>query len=524
MAVSVHSVKDERVAIFAACFVSLLAFLQGLDTAQISGFTAMPGFLKDFGFFNTATQTWDITPSRQLLITCLINVGAAVGSMIAGPLGARFGSRYGLMLCALTSIVGSTLQASNGTLPLLICGRIFVGMGIGMATNFILVYQAEVAPGRLRGVLLGTFSLTYTFGGFTGTCINQGTHRLASSWSYRIPLLTQLVCPSIFLLGAWCLPDSPRFLVSRGRVEDARLAYRRLHGASIKTKVLQEREMEDIVKFVEYEKATQRSTSYLDCFRGVDLRRTLIAIGLMTCQNFGGRDFLFSYGTYFFSVAGVHEPFLISVILNLSALLAAILSIPLVHVAGRRTLLLTCVAGFVVCLFIFSSVGTVHPQSIIASKILITFIVLYNFLFTISLVVVASTVISETASTRLRSQAQSIAVFTAWSEAVMWTAVLPYLINPNAANLKAKIGFMYGGFGVFIWIFIFYCVPEYRGRQLEEIDEMFLKRVAARSFKGFVCTGTAADNETHGRTEPLTQASHSPQNTILNAQRGQDEL
>lgn len=497
MAIDVHLMRNEKVAIFAACFVSLLAFLQGLDTAEISGFTAMPGFLKVFGFFNTATQTWDITPSRQLLITCMINVGAAVGSIIAGPLGARFGSRYGLMLCAFASIVGSTLQASSGTLPLLICGRTFVGMGIGMATNFILVYQAEVAPEHLRGVLLGTFSLTYTFGGFVGTCINQGTHGLTNSWSYRIPLLTQLVCPSIFLLGAWALPDSPRFLVSRGRIEDASLAYRRLHGSSIDAEDFRQREMEKIIKFVEYEKAAQRSTSYLDCFRGVDRRRTLVAMGLMTCQNFGGRDFLFSYGTYFFSVAGVREPFLISIILNLSALLAAVLAIPLVHVVGRRKLLLTCVAGFVVCLFIFSSVGTTEPQSIIVSKILITFIVLYNFLFTISLVVVASTVISETASTRLRSQAQSLAVFTAWSEAVMWTAVLPYLINPNAANLKAKIGFMYGGFGVCIWVFIFYCVPEYLGRPLEEIDEMFLKRVAARGFKEFVCTGyLAVDSST----------------------------
>jgi hypothetical protein len=81
-------------------------------------------------------------------------------------------------------------------------------------------------------------------------------------------------------------------------------------------------------------------------------------MGLMTCQNFGGRDFLLSYGTYFFSIAGIREPFLISIILNLSALLAAVLSIPLVHVVGRRTLLLTSVSGFVVCLFIFSSLGT----------------------------------------------------------------------------------------------------------------------------------------------------------------------
>jgi hypothetical protein len=94
--------------------------------------------------------------------------------------------------------------------------------------------------------------------------------------------------------------------------------------------------------------------------------------------------------------------------------------------------------------------------------------------------------VSESASTRLRSKAQSVTVFTAWAEATMWTAVLPYLINPDAANIAAKIGFMYGGFGVIIFAFIFFCVPEYQNRSLEELDEMFMKRVSTRKFSSFV--------------------------------------
>jgi hypothetical protein len=174
----------------------------------------------------------------------------------------------------------------------------------------------------------------------------------------------------------------------------------------------------------------------------------------------------------------------------MSTIVATVIAIPLVKFVPRRKILLPSIAAFVACLLIFSSVGTAIPGSLVASKILITFMILYNFFFTIALVSLASIMISETASTRLRSPAQSIAVFTAWGEAVFWTAILPYLINPTKANLGAKIGFMYGGFGICIFLFVFFCVPEYLGRSLEELDELFIKRVPTRKFSSFVCTGT----------------------------------
>lgn len=253
--------------------------------------------------------------------------------------------------------------------------------------------------------------------------------------------------------------------------------------------------MAEIVLFVQIEKDIQKNNSFLDCFRGTDLRRTLIAMGLMTAQNFAGRDFLGSYGTYFFLVAGVQDPFLISVILGLVGLVSVTAAMPLVFRFRRRQILLPCIAIFTVCLFIFSSVGTAIPGSQAASKVLVTFMILYNVFFQISLGTMASMVVSECASTRLRSYTQSVTVFTAWSQATMWTCVLPYLINPDAANLGAKIGFMYGGFGIAIIFFVYFCVPEYYNRSLEELDEMFMKKVPARNFTNFVCVGTVEGHE-----------------------------
>ncbi|KAH8901108.1 MFS general substrate transporter [Thozetella sp. PMI_491] len=336
------------------------------------------------------------------------------------------------MICATASITGTVIQTAATTLAGMISGRIFVGCGIGMATNFILVYQSEISPQRLRGVLLGTFSFTVGLGSFVGTCVNQGTYQRDSRCSYRIPLLTQLACPVIFLCGAWRPPNSPRFLVSRGRIQEAYSAHRRLFGSSEAIAGGRERGVREIIAFVEFEKQGQKSTTVLDCFRGTDLRRTLIAVDLMTSQNFAGRDFLSTYGTYFSSAAGVSQPFLISVITNLVNLLA--------------------------------SVGTAAPDSVSSSKVSVTFMILYSLGFQLSMGILASTLVSESASTRVRSHAQSVTVFT--------------------------IRFMYGGFGILIFIFTFFYVPEYRNRSLEELDEMFMKHVAARQFKAFVTTGT----------------------------------
>jgi hypothetical protein len=107
--------------------------------------------------------------------------------------------------------------------------------------------------------------------------------------------------------------------------------------------------MKEIIVFVEFEKENQHITSYLDCFRGTDRRRTLIAMALTTAQNFAARDCLSSYGTYFFSVAGVKKPFLISVILNLTTVVTSLAAFPLVRYLGRRMLLLPSVGGFTVC-------------------------------------------------------------------------------------------------------------------------------------------------------------------------------
>lgn len=86
----------------------------------------------------------------------------------------------------------------------------FTLVAIGLASNFVPVYQSETAPAQYRGVMVSLYQLGINIGGLLGTCINQGTHAMANRWSYRIPLIASLVFPTLLVIVTFFLPESPR--------------------------------------------------------------------------------------------------------------------------------------------------------------------------------------------------------------------------------------------------------------------------------------------------------------------------
>ena len=111
---------------------------------------------------------------------------------------------------------------------------------------------------------------------------------------------------------------------------------------------------------------------------------------------------------------------------------------------------------------------------------------IYNFAYNFALGAVVYAVIAETPTSRLRIK--TIAMSTTIQQALftMWQFVLPYIINPDQANLGARTAFIFGGLSILCWIYLFFCQPETAGRSFEELDEMFFKRVPARKFKGYI--------------------------------------
>lgn len=153
-----------------------------------------------------------MTAQRQTLLYGVMLGCTVIACTISGPIGSRFGRRAGLALCAVTSIVGPSIQAGATTIPPLLVGRAFSGMGIGFAANFVITYWSEATPVQLRGLIVVMYQGFINLAQFIGASINEGTHGMATRWAYRIPLLTQLAPPLLMLAFLPFIPDTPRKL------------------------------------------------------------------------------------------------------------------------------------------------------------------------------------------------------------------------------------------------------------------------------------------------------------------------
>jgi MFS transporter, SP family, sugar:H+ symporter len=156
--------------------------------------------------------------------------------------------------------------------------------------------------------MIGLYQTGINIGQLIGSCINQGTYQMPNRWAYRIPLITQLVFPLILIIFAGFFPESPRklsvglcdspyltcstgWLISRDRVEDGARSIRRLRGKSYPEDQVAA-EVDDIAQHVKLERELEGAGSFLDAFRGSDLRRTHIACGVLLWQVLSGISFI----------------------------------------------------------------------------------------------------------------------------------------------------------------------------------------------------------------------------------------
>ncbi|KAK6369842.1 hypothetical protein LTS17_009292 [Exophiala oligosperma] len=498
--------------ILICCFVMCGSLLFGIDSGELGGFQAMvrsapyvpyhlavlttESFLKDYGYFDEESDSYNIRTRIQTSLNAVLLVGAIVASISAGPIGTKYGRRVGLIWMGIIAVVGVVFQISVPHVWGLLLGRFFAGAGIGYASNFVPIYQAEVAPTQMRGMMIALYQTGINIGQLIGSCINQGTYKMSTRWAYRIPLITQLVFPTILIVFASFFPESPRWLLSVGKVEESARSIRRLRGKTYPEHQIHA-DVDDIAKHIRLEKELEGSGSFLDAFRGSDMRRTHIACGLLLWQVLSGISFINGYGTYFYAVSGISNAFVVSIISQVCQLAGIIIMFPSVHFLGRRTILLWGAAAETVCMFTFAIVGTVAPNSVAAARSLVAFSCLYAFFFTWSWGPVAWIVASEIGSNVMRSRTQALGSAVSWAGTLLIAVVLPYLINPTAADLGAKVGFIFGVTCLLGFIWALFFLPETKGRSLEQLDELFLNGVSVKEFSTYQCHGHV-EYERHG--------------------------
>lgn len=362
----------------------------------------------------------------------------------------------------------------------LVAGELLCGLTWGVFAIVGPAYASEVCPTNLRGYLTIYVSLCWAIGQFIAAGVLEGLVDRPDQWSYRIPFALQWVWPLPLMIVCFFAPESPWYLVRKDRLEEAKHSLRRLAGNKTEEQINGQLAM--LVHTVQIESSLQEGASYLDCFKGVDLRRTEICCLAFCGQILSGSTFAYS-PSYFFTTAGMSTDHAYQLNLGGTAIAfcGSIVSWWLITYFGRRTLYVTGQGILCVTLFI---IGIINSSSSATGAIWAQAGLCIFWLLVYSLTVgpIAYVIVPETSSVRLRSLTVSLARVSYQIANVVSQVLEQYFMNPTAWNASGKTGFFWGGTALLIFIWAYFRLPEAKGRTYEELDILFSRNIGARKF------------------------------------------
>lgn len=467
---------------------SLTIIMTGYDTAFLGSLYAMPKFQHDFG--EQYQGGYQIAAGWQTLLQIMGFVSTIIGVMLDGYLSEKIG-RKKVTLAALAVVTATIFcQFFASSLPVLLVGRMLSSVPYGIFAASTTTYAAEICPVVLRGYLITYVCLCWILGQFVAAGVTYRCADLTSIWSYKIPFAVQWAWPlPLFVLISFA-PESPWWLVRRGRLPAAERAMTSLMAKSDQHRVPACIAM--MLHTIQEEKRAAVGTSYLDCFRGCNLRRTEIACVAYGIQALVGSP-LQQYTTYFFESAGLAPSKAFPLNLGNSAIsvVGTILAWPLLSYMGRRTIFLTGLVLMTILYFAigFASLATSTGAAWAQSALLIVFL----FVYSPSVAATLYAIVGEVGASEVRGKTVSLARSTAYLVDIVIGVLTPYMINPSAWNWVGKAGFFFGGLSVICAAWTFFRLPETGGRTYEELDILFANKVAARKFAKYEVDAYEAD-------------------------------
>ena len=237
--------------------------------------------------------------------------------------------------CVILTSAFIFIQFFARSLPVLLVGELLGGLVLGTYATIAPTYASEVCPTALRGVLTSYINLCFVIGQLIANGVIAGTSQLQDHWAYSGPFASQWFWCLVILIGWPFAPESPWWLSRKGRFEDAERSLRRLASSKVDVKPT----LAMIVETDRLEHELEAGSTYWDCFRKINRRRTEIATGVYCIQVISG-IYLVGYATYFFELAGlpVDKAFSMSVGFLALGFVATCLSWWLLIKLGRRTI------------------------------------------------------------------------------------------------------------------------------------------------------------------------------------------
>jgi sugar porter (SP) family MFS transporter len=439
--------------------------LFGYDTGVING--ALDPMVADLG----------LTPASEGLVTSSLLVGAAIGALLCGRLADRVGRRRALVLLAVVFFLGAVGSVLAPSLEVMLPMRFVLGAAVGGASVTVPVYLAEVAPTERRGAITGRNEIAIVVGQLAAFVVNAV---IGTVWSdhdgvWRSMLAVQAVPAVALFAGMLRMPESPRWLLARGRQDEALAVLRQVRDPGRAAA-----ELLEVRALVDAERAEQaRGTGGWAELRLPWVRRlVLIGVGVAVVNQLGGINAVMYYGTQLLRQSGFSgDVALVANVLNgVFSVLGMLIGLRLINRVPRRSLLLVGLTGIIASHLMIALCSAVLPEGTARSVAVTAFLVLFVGFNQSSVGLVCWVVLAELFPLRVRGFAIGLCVFWNWTANAVISGFFPSVVQGIGVN---GTFLAFAGLNVLSWLFVRFVLPETRDRSLEQLEEDF--RVASRA-------------------------------------------
>ena len=455
--------------VFLSVVAALGGFLFGYDTAVISGTIAQ--VTEQFGL-DALQQGW--------YVGCAL-IGSIIGVLFAGILSDKFGRKSTMILSAIlfsTSAIGCAVSTDFNQLVIY---RIIGGVGIGVVSIISPLYISEVAVAQYRGRLVSLYQLAVTIGFLGAYLVNyqllgysMSNPDVSTGWWNMVfvsevwrGMLGMETLPAImFFIIIFFIPESPRWLILKGKEEKATNILERIYTSS-KEALFQLTETKSVL--------SSESKSEWKLLLQPGIRKAvIIGVCIAVLGQFMGVNAVLYYGPSIFENAGLSggDSLFYQVLVGLVNTLTTVLALVIIDKVGRKKLVYYGVSGMVISLVLIATYFIYGESWGISSIFLLIFFLFYVFCCAVSICAVVFVLLSEMYPTRVRGLAMSIAGFALWIGTYLIGQLTPWMLqNLPPAGTFILFAIMCVPYMLIVWKL----VPETTGKSLEEIERYWMK-------------------------------------------------
>ncbi|EMC94422.1 hypothetical protein BAUCODRAFT_111295 [Baudoinia panamericana UAMH 10762] len=442
-------------------FASMGGLLSGLDQSLISGANLfLPG---DLG----------LSTAQNSLVNSGMPLGAVGGALILSPCNEWFGRRWSIIIACILYTVGAALEAGSINYGMIVAARVVLGFGVGLEGGTVPVYVAETVERRLRGNMVSLYQFNIALGEVLGYAVAAMFLSVEGNWRYILG--SSLVFSTIMLVGMLFMPESPRFLMHKGKVLDAYSVWRRIRG----TRDVEAREEFFVMKVSTEEEqaevaagAGSRRFPWLDFFTKPRARRAIIYANIMIfLGQFTGINAIRYYMSTLMNQIGfgTWQANYMSLVGGGSLLIGTIPAIFLMETCGRRFWAIAMLPGFFIGLVLVGV--SYHVPGLQGTEgVYLTGLIIYEIFFG-SYACLTWVIPAEVYPTYLRSYGMT--------SSDGWLFLSSFIVTYNFSGMQRamtptglSLGF-YGGIAVVGWFYQIFFMPETKDKTLEEIDLIF---------------------------------------------------